>query len=161
MQHFNPNKRNRIMFDLSIHFHTVMRKLVDSNSISEVPTKILFILQVQQQTSLKTLCDILGVTASAGSILVDKCVKMGLVQRLPDPQDRRKVVLSLTKEGTELSNQCTNYLYHNMNEALTVLTEEENQEFFDALGIVNKYICKAFPHVQIAQKSSKNDQSSQ
>lgn len=87
-------ERNRLIFELSVYTHTVIRKLSDNDMYPDTPSKILFVLQIQQPTSLKHLCDIMGVSASAGSIMLDKYVKAGLVMRSPDPVDRRKVVLS-------------------------------------------------------------------
>lgn len=138
-------ERNQLMYELSVYFHTVIRKLADTDSNPDTPSKILFVLQAQQPTSLKNLCDILGVSASAGSILVDKYVKQHLIERLPDPKDRRKIVLSLTPEGSELVNQYTQTLNRNLNATLEILSEEENAEFFAALETTAKYIHKLYP----------------
>lgn len=139
------NDRNRLMFELSVYLHTVIRKLADNEQNTETPSKILFVLSIQQPTSLKTLCDIIGVTPSAGSILVDKYVKMNLIARNPDPSDRRKIVLSLTEEGTNLVNQGMDHLYQNLNNTLASLSNAENEEFCAALNLVHQYIHKLYP----------------
>lgn len=148
MQSFDPADRNRLLFELSVYLHTIIRKLSEDEVAPDVPSKILFVLQIQRQISLKNLCDILGITASAGSILIDKCVKMGLVERQPDSKDRRKVVLSLTEAGTEEIDRCTARLYKNLNDAMTTLSDEENEDLYDALCNLTAYILKAFPYNQ-------------
>lgn len=135
-------ERNRLMFELSVYLHTIMRKLTDDGVNTDTSSKILFVLQIQQPTSLKNLCEILGVTTSAGSILVDKYVKMNLIERCTDPTDRRKIVLSLTQEGTKLVDQYTEHLYQNLNNSLSSLSEDENQELYSALCLVFQYTQK-------------------
>lgn len=152
-------ERNQLMFELSVYMHTVVRKLSDNESGSDAPNKILFILQVQQPTSLKNLCDILGVSASAGSIMVDKYVKQGLIARTPDPSDRRKIVLSLTEAGTELVKQNTEQLNTNLNGSLESLSQEENAEFHAALSTVAKYIQRLYPHLIATPQSNQANSS--
>lgn len=43
----------------------------------------------------------------SASLLVDRCVKRGLVDRKEDPEDRRRVMLSLTHEGQRVLDQIT------------------------------------------------------
>lgn len=43
----------------------------------------------------------------SASLLVDRCVKRGLVNREEDPEDRRRVMLSLTSEGQILLDDIT------------------------------------------------------
>lgn len=139
--------RNRLMFELSVYMHAIIRKLTPNEVNSDSPNKILFILRVQRTASLKKLCEILGVSTSAGSIMVDKYVKAGLVARNPDPQDRRKIVLSLTPEGRTLIDKCTDVLYQNLNHSFQSLSEEENEEFYNALATTAKYIQQVYPSV--------------
>lgn len=43
----------------------------------------------------------------SASLLVDRCVKRGLLLREEDPEDRRRVMLSLTTEGQKLLDAIT------------------------------------------------------
>jgi DNA-binding MarR family transcriptional regulator len=43
----------------------------------------------------------------SASLLVDRCVKRGLLYRQEDPQDRRRVMLSLTDAGQQLLDEIT------------------------------------------------------
>jgi DNA-binding MarR family transcriptional regulator len=43
----------------------------------------------------------------SASLLVDRCVKRGLLDRREDPDDRRRVMLSLTADGQKLLDEIT------------------------------------------------------
>lgn len=48
------------------------------------------------------LADSLQVRHHSASLLVDRCVKRGLVERREDPDDRRRALVSLTATGQEI-----------------------------------------------------------
>lgn len=48
------------------------------------------------------LANSLQVRHHSASLLVDRCVKRGLVERREDPNDRRRALVSLTPEGQEI-----------------------------------------------------------
>ena len=50
-------------------------------------------------TSLSEICDYLGLTLPTMSTLVDGLVERGLVNRRTDPEDRRRMTLTLTPVG--------------------------------------------------------------
>src|SRR5437899_11319795 len=52
--------------------------------------------------SLAGVAEHLGVTAPTASTIVDRLVRRRLVGRVPDPEERRRVVLSLTPAGGRL-----------------------------------------------------------
>jgi DNA-binding MarR family transcriptional regulator len=43
----------------------------------------------------------------SASLLIDRCVKRGLLDRQEDPDDRRRVMLSLTDEGQQVLDEIT------------------------------------------------------
>jgi DNA-binding MarR family transcriptional regulator len=55
--------------------------------------------------SLKELGDLLIAEAGHPSRLVDRLVEAGLVERAPAPDDRRRVVLSLTPAGRKMDEK--------------------------------------------------------
>ena len=55
--------------------------------------------------SLKELGDVLIAEAGHPSRLVDRLVEAGLVERITDGDDRRRVQLTLTKEGRRLAKR--------------------------------------------------------
>jgi DNA-binding MarR family transcriptional regulator len=57
--------------------------------------------------TIKDLADQLQIRHHSASLLVDRSVKRGLLQRSPDAEDRRKVRVTLTDDGVRLLEQIT------------------------------------------------------
>jgi DNA-binding MarR family transcriptional regulator len=51
------------------------------------------------------ICEVLGRTTGGMSLTLDRLTAAGWVRRSPDPADRRRVVVELTAEGTELATR--------------------------------------------------------
>ena len=57
------------------------------------------ILGIHEELRMKELAELIGVTTGTLTITVDKLEKKGLVKRIPNPDDRRSFLITLTKEG--------------------------------------------------------------
>ena len=57
-----------------------------------------------QGVSLKALAKRMQMTIPASSLMVEALVNKQYVQRIPNPDDRRSVLISLTESGIELFN---------------------------------------------------------
>lgn len=55
------------------------------------------------RTSPTTVCEVLGRTTGGMSLTVDRLEGAGLLRRLPDPTDRRRIVLEATPRGVDLA----------------------------------------------------------
>lgn len=62
----------------------------------------LFALAPETDTSVTALAEALGLAQSAVSVLVQRLEQAGLVERRPDPFDRRAALLALTPRGATL-----------------------------------------------------------
>ena len=51
------------------------------------------------------ICEVLGRTTGGMSLTLDRLTAAGWVRRSPDPDDRRRVVVELTPEGTALATR--------------------------------------------------------
>ncbi len=65
---------------------------------------------------------------SNASRLVDKLKKKSLVDRVPCPEDRRRVNIYITKEGLELLEKASHLMEHDLQDRIGHLTEEEAEE---------------------------------
>jgi DNA-binding MarR family transcriptional regulator len=59
-------------------------------------------LQREPGASLSAVAEHLGVSRSTASAIADRLVRAGLVDRAPDPAERRRVALTLTPAGADL-----------------------------------------------------------
>lgn len=64
--------------------------------------RALFVIHRGDQTSVSQLARRLESRLSSTSVLVDRLVKAGMVSRTADASDRRRVLLDVTKEGSDL-----------------------------------------------------------
>lgn len=62
----------------------------------------LFMLSRSGPTSVGQLASKLGTRLSSASVLVDRLVHAGLVERSPDPSDRRRIFLVVSDQGVDL-----------------------------------------------------------
>ena len=72
-------------------------------SMSQV--KALFALANEDTLTISQLADMLAIGKSAGSILVDRLVQLGLVDRTEDQQDRRRSNVVLSESGRALTSR--------------------------------------------------------
>ena len=78
---------------------------------------------------LKTLAAKIDLTPGAASIIVDSLVKMKLLDRLPDENDRRAVKIRLSQLGEEQFRRHFDYFFNTMDEILSAVPEEEFATF--------------------------------
>lgn len=91
-------------------------------------------------TQFKTLCSIrcevcitpvelkkvLSVDLGALTRMLDRLVNRGWIERLPNPNDKRGVLVQLTPDGAAICEQCHQLVGQNLNQELTKnLTAEE------------------------------------
>ncbi|MBI4329106.1 MAG: MarR family transcriptional regulator [Chloroflexi bacterium] len=85
----------------------------------------LFVLLNDGPSRMGALAASLGVTLSSATGLVDKLVQGGLVERWPDPEDRRSVICALSPKGRELAERLLQLRRSQWEEKLGGLSEEE------------------------------------
>jgi DNA-binding MarR family transcriptional regulator len=61
--------------------------------------RVLYFLRRRSQASLSEVADYLDVTRPTMSAMVERLVQRGLVNRISDPAERRRIILTLTPTG--------------------------------------------------------------
>lgn len=69
--------------------------------------RILYVLWQEEYISLRQIADRTGLAATTLTSMTDRMEAAGLVRRIPDPDDRRKTLLSLTEKARELQPDYT------------------------------------------------------
>jgi DNA-binding MarR family transcriptional regulator len=67
--------------------------------------RALTVLHEHGPQNASALAGALGVAPSTITRLSNRLVRDGLIDRVPDPEDRRAVVLSVTRRGTRIADQ--------------------------------------------------------
>ena len=70
--------------------------------ISMQQLRAMYFLRDEDQVSIGRLAELFGVGLPAASVLADRLVRSGYVERRDDPTDRRRVLLTLTRTGNRL-----------------------------------------------------------
>jgi MarR family transcriptional regulator, organic hydroperoxide resistance regulator len=70
--------------------------------ISMQQVRAMFFLRDEEEASVGRLAELFGFGLPAASLLADRLVRAGYVERRKDPGDRRRVLLSLTRVGVRL-----------------------------------------------------------
>ena len=78
--------------------------------------------------SMKEISEKFGITMAAATGLVDRLEKINLTCRLPDPKDRRRIFVQLTREGRKKIEQVRGLICNLIVEAMEENTEDEDQE---------------------------------
>jgi DNA-binding MarR family transcriptional regulator len=64
------------------------------------------------RATIRDIAEMLHMSPSAGSLLVDRLVQDGLVERAEDQEDRRRMVLRLSEAGGELVTRLSLVKWH-------------------------------------------------
>ncbi len=80
-----------------------------------------------------------GMEKSSLTRMVDDLEKKGMVFRKTDPEDRRKVLVSLTEKGLE----CYNYSNQIIDELLKLVDEKDIEDYVQSLETMVRILRKA------------------
>src|SRR6476646_9821773 len=73
--------------------------------ISMQQLRAMFFLRDEEEASVGRLAELFGFGLPAASLLADRLVRAGYVERREDPADRRRVLLSLSRNGNRLVSE--------------------------------------------------------
>jgi DNA-binding MarR family transcriptional regulator len=93
---------------------------------------VMFELEMQPEISLKDLAKCLVVSPSSLSVMINAMVEQGIVTRVTDPADRRRIILHLSDVGREKLQHAENRLEEHFYEYLLSLSEKDRQDLDDA-----------------------------
>lgn len=101
----------------------------------------------QQDRSITAgaLATALGLSSGAVTYLVERLSNASLVERKVDPQDRRKVLLVVSRSGRRMLNQYWNPLEERLEGALSSLDEQERSTVVDALWSMQQAMLEQAP----------------
>lgn len=98
--------------------------------------RVLRILERHPDVSLSVLAEHMGLTNASASKLVESLVKQELVTREDAPEDRRRVVLSLTQAGRHALDEARTAALGRLAEILAGLDEEDRTAVTRAMEVL-------------------------
>lgn len=85
------------------------------------------------QRSQRALMDALQLTSGTISVRIDRLEKEGIVERTPDPNDQRGVLVRLTEKGLMLFDQVVPLHLANEDRLLSALSQEQREQLASLL----------------------------
>ena len=130
---------------LSKTFATILR--VEEKAISHEGKQCLTIAELHAieaigldgSVAMNEIAAQLGVTMATATSAINKLVEKGYAQRIRPEDDRRKVLVSLTKKGQTAARAHERFHQQMIDEALSGLTSDEIGVFTDALVKIKSF----------------------
>ncbi|TPG68045.1 MarR family transcriptional regulator [Brevibacillus laterosporus] len=105
--------------------------------VSVIQSHVMSELQKRPNLALNELSEILSVDTSTLSRQVHNLVEMELVNRLPDPKDRRYVVLSLTDKGEEQNKIIAECMEVYIVDLFKQIPKEKHEQVLESLHLLS------------------------
>jgi DNA-binding MarR family transcriptional regulator len=98
---------------LNVAVDRVLDEITGASGISVADYLVLGVIRrsPQHRSAPTAICDVLGRTTGGMSLTLDRLESAGLVRRLPDPGDRRRIVVEATAEGLALAKRVNSDLH--------------------------------------------------
>lgn len=125
---------DKLAFEINKKLQIKIKEAVDS-SLHQSHIFLLRFIRSEGQCIVTDIAKYLGITLSAVTSLVNKLNEMGLVIRVRSEDDRRVVLLNITKEGREVLNKVDKNIKILFQEFFSDLSQEE-------LHIIQKVVIK-------------------
>ena len=122
---------------LRIEERSLDNRLTHGLTITEVHTIVA--IGLHERNPMNVVAARLGVTLATLTTAVGRLAKKGFVERVRSEDDRRKVLVSLTKKGRQVYRAHGLFHHQMIDEALADLSEEEERIFAEALMKVKTF----------------------
>jgi DNA-binding MarR family transcriptional regulator len=92
---------------LNVAVDRVLASITGAHDISVADYLVLGVIRrsPQHRSAPTAICEVLGRTTGGMTLTIDRLVRAKLVRRLPDPNDRRRIVVEATAAGVALAKK--------------------------------------------------------
>ncbi|WP_303448999.1 MarR family winged helix-turn-helix transcriptional regulator [Oceanobacillus profundus] len=125
-----------ILQQLVRDFGLLQREGSECCGITVLQSHIIYELDKNPRISLIDLAEKLAMDTGMLSRQINKVVELGYVSRIPDPNDRRYVVLSLTEEGQEKAKEISDEMNKYIGQILGLIPNDKKNQVIDSLQIL-------------------------
>lgn len=136
----------RDMFQIMTRRFGVLNKVcctAGGIDISPIQSHILYEIDKQHKPNIQQVADTLGTDITTFSRQIQTLVKMNLIQKTPDPSDRRIYVLSLTVEGKFIAETIDQQMNSFLTEVFSHMNEFERQTVIRSIQLLNDSMAKS------------------
>ncbi len=135
---------------LNVAVDRVLNETVGASGISVADYLVLGVVRrsPDHRSAPTAICEVLGRTTGGMSLTLDRLESADLVRRLPDPGDRRRVVVEATTTGIDLAKR-VNADLHAWEDSLG-LSDDERATLARVIGRLTEAIDDASDHIAAA-----------
>jgi|WetSurMetagenome_2_1015567.scaffolds.fasta_scaffold658645_1 DNA-binding MarR family transcriptional regulator len=127
-----------VIFDQTFH-----KKIAGKfKELSKNQPMVIKIIGMEGEVMPSTIGKYTGMEKSSLTRMVDDLEKKGIVYRKTDPDDRRKVLVSLTEKGLDCYNQLNEITAEMADEILKFVDENDLEEFVQSLETMVRILRK-------------------
>lgn len=110
----------------------------EGHDISLVQSHILYEIERQHLPSIQQVSETLGTDITTFSRQVQTLIKMNLVKKTPDLNDRRIYLLSLTEEGQRVTEEIDRQMCKYLEQVFGKMSATEKEMVIKSIQILNK-----------------------
>jgi DNA-binding MarR family transcriptional regulator len=137
------NNFRKILRKLEQEVSDQLREQTDCCGVSLTQCHAILEIGEFDQTSITDIADFLNLDKSTLSRTIENLVKLGLVNRVTNPEDRRFMKVNLTEQGKkvydDINNQCNNYYL----EMFKLIPEEKHDQVLESFVLLIDAMLKA------------------
>lgn len=104
----------------------------------------LIVIFTEESVSITDISHILNISKQQMTTVIDKLVCNGMVQKAPDPHDRRRSVITLTPAGQKILDDQNERVRQLFNQHMQQLNEDETAQLSDSILTFNQLLEKMF-----------------
>lgn len=117
--------------------------LSDEVEISPIQSNILYEIDRQHRPSIQLVAEALGTDITTFSRQIQSLIKMNLVKKTSDSDDRRIYILSLTAEGKYVATVIDQQMNAYLNEVFSHMTEFEKEAVIRSVKLLSECMGKS------------------
>ena len=137
---------NEVLVKLFSDIATIEEKAIITANFKDISNNDIHVIEaigIDKAKNMTAVAKLLSITVGTLTIAINNLVKKGYVDRVRSNQDRRVVLISLTKKGEEAYHHHEKFHYEMIEATLEGLSEEETKGLVHALtnlkDFFNKY----------------------
>ncbi|GKS13224.1 MarR family winged helix-turn-helix transcriptional regulator [Paenibacillus chitinolyticus] len=111
--------------------------------ISLIQSHIIYEIDRLYKPSMQQVAEILGTDITTFSRQVQSLIKLSLVKKIPDPDDRRVSILTLTVEGKYVATTIDEQMKAYFNEIFSHMNDFEKETVIRSIKLLNDTMAKS------------------
>lgn len=125
-----------------IYTQRILSGEADVSDLKQSQIKVFYVFRDQDSYSMKQLADNAGVKLPNMTMMIDEMEQVGLVQRVRDKTDRRRVLVNLTGKGRKVRNRFLEKRQTFAKEMFLKLAKADKEELLSSLSSVCRILDK-------------------